>query len=439
MTTCVNIPRMENTPTTPTILVSQLRVGIYVCLDLNWMEHPFSFNNFKIRSQEQLDTLKSLGLRQVRYDPRKSDVKPAPPPPVGTPEPVEVETVVPVPDEVSSSKRARAERLKQHREAVARVEKAFLGAADTIRNINQNLFARPKETVKEASAFVRTMVEAFLSNPEVALHVMNEKAGGEDMYFHSLNVSVLSMMMARQLKLSPDLTQILGMGALFHDIGLIEIPSQILQKTEALTPAERDFRQLHCEYGVRIGEKAELPRPVLEIIAQHHEYMDGSGYPKGLKGDQINSLARIVATVNYYDNLCNPVDIMKAMTPHEALSMMYAQLRSKFDINTLQCLIHCLGVYPPGSIVKLSNETLAVVIALNPARPLRPTVVVYDPDVPREEAIILDLEFEPDINIAKAVRPGKLPRAVYDYLSPRKRVTYYFDARPDEGTAHKGA
>ena len=183
---------------------------------------------------------------------------------------------------------------------------------------------------------------------------------------------------------------------------------------------------------------SQLPFPphlrnVPELAGGHHEKMDGSGYPRHLKGDQIDPLARLVALVNYYDNLCNPGDLAKALTPHEALSMMFAQRRNKFDGQALQVMIRSLGVYPPGSVVRLSNDALALVSSVNPVKPLRPWVTVFDPSVPRDEAIMLDLEQEPDINIAKALRPIHLPPEVYEYLSPRKRVTYYFDSDSRQG------
>ena len=225
----------------------------------------------------------------------------------------------------------------------------------------------------------------------------------------------------------------LGVGALLHDIGLADIPDRIARPRHELTAPERHLRELHCDYGVRIGRQIGLPDPVLRIIAQHHELADGSGYPKGLKGEQIDPAARIVSLVNYYDNLCNPADLAKAMTPHEALSLMFAQRRAKFDARALQVMIRCLGVYPPGSVVRLSNDALALVSSVNPQRPLRPWVTVFDPQVPRDEAIMLDLDEEPDINITKALRPIHLPPEVYEYLSPRKRVTYYFDADARQG------
>jgi len=413
----------------------QLCVGVFIHIDLPWFSHPFSFNSFKIRSAEQLAILRTLGVKHFRYDPDRSDVQPrgltaAPPTPAQSPE---TETEDPASSSALASKRERIARLAQRKRQVIEVEKALVKAAGVMRNIGKNLFARPKESLEEVDELVNQMVTAFLDQPEVALHVIGEHAGGEETYYHGLNCSILSMMLAKELGFARAHCQILGVGALLHDIGLNDIPDRVARPRHELTAPERNLRQLHCDYGVRLGKQIGLPDPVLRIIAQHHELADGSGYPNKLKGDQIDPLARIVSLVNYYDNLCNPADLAKAMTPHEALSLMFAQRRAKFDTRALQVMIRCLGVYPPGTVVKLSNDALALVSSVNPAKPLRPWVTVYDPDIPKDEAIMLDLEEEPDINIAKALRPIQLPPEVYEYLSPRKRVTYYFDADSRKG------
>ena len=180
--------------------------------------------------------------------------------------------------------------------------------------------------------------------------------------------------------------------------------------------------------GWRSASACNLAPAALAIIREHHELFDGSGYPAKLKGEAIGLLSRIVAIANYYDELCNPLNIADALTPHEALSLMFAKLRSKFDPKLLQVFIRCLGVYPPGTIVQLSNGVIGMVATVNTARPMKPMVMVYDADVPKEEAILVDMEHETDVNIAKAIRPAQVPREIYNYLSPRKRVSYYFDA-----------
>jgi hypothetical protein len=128
------------------------------------------------------------------------------------------------------------------------------------------------------------------------------------------------------------------------------------------------------------------------VIAQHHEHADGSGFPAGLNSDRMTMAARIVALVNRYDNLCNPRLPARALTPHEALSLLFAQGRSKFDTSILGAFIKMMGVYPPGSTVQLTDDRYATVVAVNSSRPLKPSVLVHDPAVPREEALVLDLE-----------------------------------------------
>ena len=422
---------MSDTPDN-TIAVDQLQVGVYVYLDVGWMHHPFTFNNFKIRDEEQLKVIRGLGLKWVRWDPARSDRKPlarsaaqaapeGPPPPAGT------EAPLAAPHEAMERKRERIQQLSEHRERLARVEQAFLSAANVVRNINKNIFSQPEKTVSDARDLVVQVVDTLLAAPDLAIQVMAEKPGGEDIYLHSLNVAVLAMTLAKELGLPAELVQFIGMGAIFHDIGLNEVPTTILNNPGPLTRAEREFREMHCQYGVEIGKKAALPAPVLRIIQQHHELYDGSGYPQKLKGDAIDSLARVVSLINAYDNLCNPSNIAHALTPHEALSAMFAQQRNRYDPRFLQAFIRFMGVYPPGSVVALSNDALGLVIRVNASRPLRPSIIVYDAGIPKNEAIILDLNEEPDLNVTRAIRPAQLPAAVFEYLSPRRRVSYYFD------------
>jgi hypothetical protein len=115
---------------------------------------------------------------------------------------------------------------------------------------------------------------------------------------------------------------------------------------------------------------------------------------------------------------------------------MFARLRRKFDPKLLQVFIRCLGVYPPGTIVQLSNGAIGMVATINAGRPMKPMVIVYDAEIPKEEAILVDMAHETETNIVKAIRPGQVSREIYSYLSPRQQVTYYFDA---EGAGPEGS
>ncbi|MBU6465920.1 MAG: HD-GYP domain-containing protein, partial [Burkholderiales bacterium] len=131
--------------------------------------------------------------------------------------------------------------------------------------------------------------------------------------------------------------------------------------------------------------------------------------------------------VNTFDNHCNRTNPDDSLTPFEALSMMFKQQRHLFDPVPLNMFIRCMGVYPPGTLVKLSDESLGMVISINSGKPLRPSVLIHDPGVPKNEAIILDLSQETDIEISASLKPSQLSPEAYDYLSPRKRMSYFFD------------
>ena len=412
-------------PDIPRITVDQLQVGMYVDLELGWLKHPFPFSHFKISSAEQIATIRSLGLTTVRYNPALSDMAPPPQAAPPTDPPSEAR-----PDIASAlaAKGVMMEQIKAQRETAARIEHAFINSAQTIRDIEKNLFAQPAETVRQATQLVSQIAESILCAPELAIHVMGDKMGGEELYFHALNVTMLSLMMARELHLPQEVVGALGMGALFHDIGRRDIPSKILRKPEALTPAERHLYEMHCQYGVEIGQRLKFAPAIVAIIRGHHEFFDGTGYPDHLKGESIGLLSRIVAIANHYDELCNPVNIGDALTPHEALSVMFAKLRSKFDPTLLKVVIRCLGVYPPGTIVQLSNGVIGMVATVNTAKPMKPMILIYDANIPRHEAMLVDLASETHFNIAKPVRPAQVPGEIYNYLSPRKRISYYFDA-----------
>jgi putative nucleotidyltransferase with HDIG domain len=391
---------------------------------MKWLDHPFSFNSFKIRDQKQLDLLLGLGLKDVVYVPEKSDVAPLPP---NLQQPAAAPPVVEVNQAAQEAKKLRVERVSKEREAIQRCEKKYVGAVSAIKNIMRTLMAKPEESVQQANVLVHDMVDSMLADRNVAVHLMSDKIAGEDVYYHSLNVAVLSMMLGREYGLSAEDIRLLGIGSLFHDVGKTRVPDQILLKTGPLNHAERALYHLHCHMGEEIGLQLRLAPQAITVIGQHHETLDGKGYPHGLKGTEISLLARMVEIVNVYDNYCNRPNPNDSLTPHEALAHMFVRERHLHDEELLKLFIKSMGVYPPGSIVQLSNEAVGMVVTVNPNQALRPSVLIYDATVPKEEAIIFDLQDDPDISIVESIRPNLLLREIYDYLSPRKRATYYFD------------
>ena len=250
---------------------------------------------------------------------------------------------------------------------------------------------------------------------------------GEKTSLHAINVVVISLLLGKALGLGKADMLHLGIGALLHDLGKMMLPDRLRWVDEHFNHSEKQLFQEHVAHGVQLARKLGLPAPVQLLIGQHHEYFDGSGYPSHASGDRLNLPSRILSLVNYYDNLCNPANPALAITPHEALSQIFTQYKARFHAPTMTAFIRMMGIYPPGSVVQLTDERFAMVVSVNSSRPIKPRVVIHDVSVPREEALVINLEHEPHLGIHKSLKPLQLPKAAFDYLSPRKRLCYFFE------------
>lgn len=426
---------LDNAATTQDfyIDIDQLRVGLFIHLDLGWMNHPFATSNFKVQDMAQIATIKKIGLKKLRYDPSRSDYDP-----MATHSSAKLSQQIIRPEDkiifAKSTETIKAidknARLKQLHSALDESEKKFILARNIAQECTRDILVNSVSSVERAADLVNEMVESTLSESDIVIHAINGNRSSDSNFSHCLNVSVLSMIMAKALSISEEETRILGVAALFHDIGKAEVPDKVRMKKEPLNAAEQSFLELHCEFGMRMAKKVGLSDRIANIILDHHEFIDGSGYPAGKKGDELGPLSRIVSMVNSYDNLCNPNNPYLAKTPYEALVHMFTQSRNKYDQSLLKRMIKFLGVYPPGSIVQLTNGVHGIVISVNPNAPLRPYVLLHDPTVKREEPQILDLREEPGVNISICMRPNQLPKEALDYLNPRKRVSFYVDQDP---------
>jgi putative nucleotidyltransferase with HDIG domain len=384
-----------------------------------------------IENMQQLQIIKSLDLEYVLMFPDKSK-KIDMPPELDDEDSASFNMAVSEAQlKMQHEKMQRIEQAKAHRRDLQKTEKAFAQSLLQIKSVMSKIQGRPLNAIEDATGLISAMVDILLGADSLVLHLISSaNKEQEGLYYHSLNVSTLSMMLAKNLNLSADKIKLVGMGALFHDIGKIKIPSQILRKATPLTTPEQNLLKLHTKYGVDlVGLTDTFPLEAWPIIEQHHEYIDGSGYPKGLKESEINELAKIVAVVNEFDNLCHPADMSKARSPHHALSFMYRSMKGKLPEREMKVMIKMMGVYPPGTIVILSDQRVGIVMSVNSENLLCPNVLVYDGDVPRLEAPIITLE--PDkVSIAKVIKIQALPPQVAEYLNPRAQVSYHIQGKP---------
>lgn len=405
-----------------TIDVRELRVGMFVHLDTGWMSHPFPRSSFKITSADQIATIRELGLGRVRWSPDKSD---------DSPEAAMADAPVTIPrpavnPEAEARRQAQRAALAAERAALARCERQYADAAQAWRELSESVADQPGSARDKAEALTRALLDQMVGEQELCIRLLTEGAG-ERATAHALNVTIVSLLMGRVFGLGDAEMMELGMGAMLHDIGKLDLPDRVHHADDSFSMAELHAYRDHVQLGVRQGRRMGVHPGVLLVIAQHHEQADGLGFPQGLALEKMSGPARIVSLVNRYDKLCNPFQAGKALTPHEALSLLFAQGKNKFDATMLSGFIRMMGVYPPGSVVQLTDDRYAMVVACNSSRPLRPRVVVHDHAVPREEALLLDLEGSSDIGIRRSLKPSQLPAAALQYLSPGRRVAYFFE------------
>ncbi|MDB6001989.1 MAG: phosphohydrolase [Rhizobacter sp.] len=416
--------------------VEQLCIGLFVHLDLGWMSHPFPLGSFKIASVDQIETIRSLGLTQVRICPEKSDLMALPPSMGGNAGALEPAAPVsafmtalaaePLAPEVAAE-RQRREVLAAHREATLVCDRQFEEAGHVFAQASDMLQSDPVRARVHSETLTRTLVDKMLIDGELCIRLLSESPG-DRACTHSVNVAVVSLLMGRTFGLPESDLLDLGVGALLHDIGKSDVPAPVRHRDGRMSQDELLHYQQHVAHGVSQARRMGLAPGALLVIAQHHEHSDGRGFPLHIGSDRMTAASRIVAMVNRYDNLCNPQVPAHALTPHEAVSLMFAQDRDKFDTTMLGCFIKMMGVYPAGSVVQLTDDRFALVMSVNSTRPLKPRVLVHDKDVPPEEAVLLDLELEPRIGIRRSLKPAALPRDVLAYLSPRQSINYFFEA-----------
>jgi HD-GYP domain-containing protein (c-di-GMP phosphodiesterase class II) len=408
-----------------TIAIEELRIGMYVQLDGGWLSHPFPLSSFRLSSQEQITTIRGLGLQRIRWVPELSEL----------PEVADAEAVARVAaaaqaalaeSAADAEARARRARLDAQRQAQQVAERGFSEAASSWREAFDRVGAQPQQSAGVVQALAGKLLDGLRTEGDIAIRLLGVPQGDRHAA-HAVNVTVISMLIGRTFGFDDAEMLDLCTGALMHDVGKLDLPDRVRHLDERFSSAEVNAYRDHVAKGVAQGKRMGLSAGALAVLAQHHEHADGSGFPARLVADATSPAARIVAMVNRYDNLCNPPLLARALTPHEAVSVLFAQGRGRLDAGVLNAFIRMMGVYPAGSLVQLTDDRYAMVVGVNSSRPLKPRVLVHDAKEPRNEALLLNLEEHAELGIRRSLPAAKLPPVALQYLDPQPRVAYYFE------------
>ncbi len=351
----------------------ELQVGMFVAeLDRPWLETHFLFQGFTIRSEAELDDVRS-SCAYAYVDLEKSNLADA-----------ELRRKLMARADAASPAGGKGDQkpyLKSFEEEIEDAESIHAGAQEYVQKIFDDIRMGKALDTEEAKAVVSDMMGSIMRNPDALVLLSSLKAFDDSEITHSMNVCTLALAFGRFLGMGVDPLQELGLGALLHDIGETRVPEGILKKRYGLDPDENREMQRHAEHGAEIlrGMKG-IPASAVDIALTHHEKVNGKGYPKGLKGGDIGHYSRMVAIIDVYDRLTHVANKQRYITSTDALKNMYEYRNVFFDGELIERFIQCLGIYPIGTVVELGSGEVGVVISVEPDHHLLPKLMLVRDD-----------------------------------------------------------
>lgn len=394
------------------VAVADLQFGMYIKeLDRPWIETPFAFQGFCLRTEQQLQALRKF-CKHVIVDAARSEVS------CGAPAP-------------STQSKSSAPAFAIHGNAGYKAP-ADLGreieAASALYSRTCQALAKLLEPLETGAAsldggevrgLVDGLAESVIRNPDALLLLSKVREAKAAAHARALQVSVYMMVFGRFLQREPDDIRLLGMLGLLQDLGNARVPAALLQKHERLTAEESEIVKRHVELsGHIVGITKNLPPRLEQLVLLHHERQDGAGYPRGLRGYQIGLHGSIAAICDAYEMLLAPPPYGEGRSAAEAVKLLIKERGTAFHGPLLEQFVRCMGAFPVGSEVELTSGEFGVVIGEHISQRLKPKVTVLL-DAAGKLVLsrkIVDLANEPDMRIRRTLEQGKLgfnPRQLF--------------------------
>lgn len=283
-------------------------------------------------------------------------------------------------------------------------ERTRTSCKQVLQNTIEQFSITDKLETRELEGCVSSVISEILKTPDIQVSLNDIASADEYTYTHSVSTMVYALMIARKLNYSEQKMTVLGMGTLLHDIGKMLIEREIMFKEGQLTQQEYEYVKMHSLYGYQTLRRiASLPEQVRQIAYMHHERLDGSGYPQGLHGEELNQYIRIVSIADVYDALTTDRCYRKKWPANKAMDFLVEKSEKEFDPVLVGLFTQQLAVYPNGSLVRLSNRCFGIVSKQNKNMPLRPFVrVIQDPNGADVVPYELDLMRELSVTITES-------------------------------------
>lgn len=381
------------------IAISKVKVGMYVS-DATPGLIDSGFNAKGLVSREStIEKLKASGLTEIYIDPAKGKSSPF---------------ALPIPlSEEELKARVPLEKEREKATAIYKQARTLVGSLMSNAKMGKAIEVGPVEDMaNEINGSVQNNGNALL-----CLSQIREK----DQYLleHSINVGLLMSVFSRYLGFSTEERHHMVTGALLHDIGKIRVPNHVLHKPGKLTDEEWTEMRNHVRYGEEVLMKSQGITPIaLAICAQHHEKLNGRGYPRGLSENKIAMVSRMASIVDIYDAITADRVYHQGKTPFDTMKILTELAGPELDSDLVYKFIRCMSLYPVGSLVELSNGRLAVVIEVNHDKPDAPKVrSFFNTRAGHYEASkVVDLAKPNDLKVVSVRDPKELKIDIRDFL-----------------------
>ena len=396
---------------------ADLDLGMYVArLDRPWTDTPFLFQGFFIRTQDEIEELRRhcqyvyIDLERNRLDSTHSKTEGG----------SENRTITQVTSLYRAKPRLSPSTRNRNRTVYANLQPlekelpvakgVYAEASRAMHELITRLETDGRLDVQLARDTIEPMVESVLRNPDAMIWLSRMKKHNSYMYHHSVGASIWGIAFSRHLGLDKTALQEIGLGCMLFDVGKTRLPHALLIKPDKLSETEWHVMRNHVDYSLNLLEgSGGITERILDLVRSHHERFDGSGYPDKLKGNQIPTFAKIAAMADSYDAITSPRPYSRMRSPYEAVREIYSWRGTLFQPEVVEQFMQVVGVFPTGSLVELNTGAVAVVIAQNETRRLKPRIMlILDEHKQRlPQFNIVDLLFDTHLKGAENLRIEK--------------------------------
>ncbi len=352
------------------ISIDELKPGMYVQSIVEQRGKLKIKSQGKVTKQAVIDQLRKKGILKLLIDPSK-DFKPE-----DAPEEPEEPSTDPEPEEPTEDVEEDEEKVAFDEELAVAKKLHDQGKAEQGKMLKAIAKGLPVD-LKIPKEFTEQLVGSIDRNPNALMCLSKIREKDSYLLEHSLNVAILLANFAKYLDMAEEEVQELALAGFLHDVGKIKIPDDILHKPGRLTDPEMNIMRDHVYHGICTLEEMELPEHIIRTMSEHHERLDGYGYPEGLRGDEISLYGRMIAIVDTYDAITADRVYKAGMPSQKALKILMGDSPKMYDLELVQKFVKCVGIYPVGSLVQLSNEHIGMVTKQNESSPLNPRVKVF--------------------------------------------------------------